>query len=158
MDLSHCPICLDIHESLSIVTRGLQGYIVACENCGPFHISELAWEDYLDPSYGVGRKLTAVQRSRLSHRTQMAHVASSKKFPELDTSFVEKFVETGCPDPTPMEQANNLLTYIGDEISKSGDRICSLPRNLHAIVLFRYRNPGQPRRLEYRRQKESCHR
>jgi nucleoside 2-deoxyribosyltransferase len=129
-----CPICLNWDESKSNFSRNRDGYLVQCETCGNFNISELAWEDFLDPNVPAGKKLTRVQRSRLSHRVQAAQRASSSKWPEMNADYVEKFIQSGCPGPTPAEQAVNLLSYIGGEISKNGYSVSSLPRNIHAIV------------------------
>jgi hypothetical protein len=131
---SVCPICLSWDESKSNISRNRDGYLVQCETCGNYTISELAWEDILDPSQRAGKNLTRVQRSRLSHRVQTAQRTSSSKWPELDANYVEKFIQSSCPGPRPAEQAVNLLSYIGDEISKNGYSVSSLPRNIHAVV------------------------
>jgi nucleoside 2-deoxyribosyltransferase len=112
----------------------LDGYFVVCDTCGRFNLSESAYEDWLDPDSSSGKKLTPVQRSRLSYRVQTGQQISAKKWPELTADYVENFIKSGFPGPTPAEQAVNLLRFIGNEISRTGSSLASLPRNIHAIV------------------------
>jgi hypothetical protein len=109
------------------------GYGVDCPACGPFALSEEAWEDFLDPQSGTGSKLTAVQRARLSHRLRRAHAAGERR-PKMDSEFVERFIHDGSPGPTPAEQAEHLIELVGDYISGSGTRLKQLPNDTYSLI------------------------
>ena len=36
--------------------------------------------------------------------------------------------------PNPIEQANNLVRYVGDEVSKTGENVKALPEHIHATI------------------------
>jgi nucleoside 2-deoxyribosyltransferase len=131
---SVCPVCLDLHSSNAKITTGHGGSRIDCQNCGVFGCSEEAWDDILDPQSSAGCKLTAVQRSKLSHRIRAAGADGTSKWPKINFDFVERFVADGFPGPSPAQQASNLIRYIGDEVSKTGERLEQLPINLFAII------------------------
>lgn len=58
----------------------------------------------------------------------------SSNRPVLNSEFVGRFVNESCPGPTPAEQATNIIKFIGDEVSKSGEKIDTLPQHLFAII------------------------
>jgi hypothetical protein len=109
------------------------GYGVDCPACGPFAIQEEAWEDFLDPKSGRGSKMTAVQRARLSHNLRMAHAAGERR-PKMDSDFVERFIDDGCPGPTPAEQAGHLIKFVGDHVLSTGTSLDDLPDYCYALI------------------------
>ena len=75
--------------------------------------------------------VTSTQRALISHR-----VCANR---ENDTSvmiswdWLDHIIRDGIL-PNPIEQANNLVRYVGDEVSKSGEDIPILPGHIHAII------------------------
>ena len=129
-----CPVCLDLHSSNPVIVTGHGGSRVECKTCGTFKCSEEAWEDFLDPKSIPGAKFTAVQRARISYRLRSAGPSGASKWPKIDSDFVERFVADGSPGPTPAQQAANLVRFVGDQVSISGEKIDDLPGNLFAII------------------------
>jgi hypothetical protein len=52
----------------------------------------------------------------------------------MTSEFVKGFLDDGCPGPTAAEQAINIIKYIGDRVSLSGQRIKAMPEDLFAII------------------------
>jgi hypothetical protein len=92
-----------------------------------------AWGDYLDPQTGQGSKLSPLCRARLSHKIRSSH-SLSKALPFVGTDAVARFISDGCPGPSPAEQAVSLIRLIGDEISRTGEKLKSLPKELFSII------------------------
>lgn len=130
---NYCPVCLGAYLKPVKVVPAAGGYGVDCPACGPFALSEEAWEDFLDLKSGPGSKLTAVQRARLSHRLRRAHAAGERR-PKMDSEFVERFITDGCPGPTPAEQVERLIELVGDYVSKSGERLKQLPDDTYSLI------------------------
>lgn len=129
-----CPVCLSAHLRPAQVVFDGDAYHVDCPLCGRFYLEEQAWADFLNPQSGAGHKLTALCRARLAHRIQIASSPDSSNPPMLNSEFVCRFVNDGCPGPTPAEQATSLITFIGDQVSRSGRKIDALPEHLFTIV------------------------
>jgi hypothetical protein len=124
-------VCLGKYLTGAKIASAGAGYRVDCPACGRFAISEDAWEDFLDPQSAPGHKLSAVQRANLSHRLRKA---SADDKPKIDSEFLERFIADDARGATPAEQAENLLQLVGDEVSKTGQRIKSLPNDLYAAI------------------------
>ena len=45
-----------------------------------------------------------------------------------------RFINDGCPGPTPTEQATRLIALVGDEVSRSGEPLKQLPNRLHTLI------------------------
>lgn len=132
--MNSCPVCLNEHSSPAQVTTASGGYKVDCPVCGRFGLSEEAWDDYLEPQTGAGQKLSPLCRARMAHRIRTANSAKNSTPPKLDSHFVSRFIDDGCQGPTPVEQAVNVIRYIGDEISHSGELLNSLPNYFFAEI------------------------
>lgn len=130
----NCPVCLNQHSQPADVQEAGGGYRVDCPVCGRYAISEEAWHDFLDPQSGSGSKLSSLCRARLAHRIRSANANGSPNGPKILWEDIERFVKDGCPGPTPAEQATNLIRYIGEEVSQSGERLESLPGHLYSII------------------------
>jgi hypothetical protein len=132
MPIAYCPVCLNVNGAKVELRRGINGQSVDCDNCGGFTISDEAVEDYLDAEFGQGQRVTPVQRARLSHRIRSGGGESGR--PKIEADFVERFFQDGCIGPDPTQQVRNLVRYIGDRISATGERIPNLPDSLFAII------------------------
>ena len=132
--MSKCPVCLDTHSGpVQLIDTG-SGFRVDCPVCGRFELSREAWEDYLDPLSGEGHKLSLLCRARMAHKIRTANSDTRSTPPYLDQDFVRIFIDDGCPGPTPAEQAVNAIRYIGDEISRSGELLKTLPDYFYALI------------------------
>src|SRR5690606_18700129 len=102
--------------------------------CGPFALSEDAWDDFLDPQSAPGSTLSNVQRARLSHLLRKASANGKERRPKIDSNFVERFIADDLVGPTPAEQAEGLVELVGDHVSKSGERLEALPDNAYSLI------------------------
>lgn len=129
-----CPICLGSHsDEANVVGRG-GGYLVDCPVCGRYAISEEAWEDSLDPENGAGQQLSEMCRAKLAHKVRTGNHSPTSTRAVVPDEFISGFIADGCPGPTPAEQANNIIRFIGDEVSRAGQNIETLPVEFFAIV------------------------
>lgn len=132
--MDRCPICLNLHSVCATVTKTHPGFISDCPVCGRFGVSEEAWDDWLDPDSAPGSRLSSADRARLSHRIRSAQHSGSTRFPTMDSTFIEQFIKSGCPGPNPADQIINIIKYIGDEVSRSGERVFRIPFEFFVIV------------------------
>lgn len=130
----NCPICLNKHSEPANVNTASGGYRVECPVCGRFGISEESWEDHLDPQTGAGHQLSDLCRARLAHKIRVSNESSASSSRIVSPEFISAFIADGCLGPTPAEQATNIIRYIGDEVSRSGQRLTSLPVGFFAII------------------------
>jgi nucleoside 2-deoxyribosyltransferase len=128
-----CPVCLNTDSRPAQLQARQGGYRVECPVCGRFAVSADCWEDYLDPEEG-GRLFSTLCRARLAHRLRTGRSSDSASPPDLTSDFVERFIKDGCPGPSPAEQAVNLIRFVGDEVSRSGQRMKGLTKSLFAII------------------------
>jgi len=70
----------------------------------------------------------------MAHKIRTANSDTRSTPPNLDRDFVRIFIDDGCPGPTPAEQAVNAIRYIGDEISRSGELLKTLPDYFYALI------------------------
>jgi hypothetical protein len=129
----YCPICLGAYLKPAKVVPSAVGYGVNCPSCGSFAISEETWDDFLDLQSAPGSKLSTTQRARLSHRIRKSADASERR-PMIESDFVKRFIADGCPGPTRAEQSEHLVELVGDHVSKSGERLKTLPIDTYSLI------------------------
>lgn len=129
--LTNCPICLSSNAKVVGIDWS---YRVDCTICGGFILERKAWDDFLNPQTGVGHNLRPFHRARISHKIRTAKEFGAGKLPQITSEFVDRFIKDGCPGPTPKRQALNAIRFIGDEISRTGEVIASLPGEFFAII------------------------
>jgi len=137
-----CPVCLDSGpnqprargEPRSAVVPKGGNFLVDCKVCGNFAIPEELWADVLDPQSSAGRKLSDVCRAHLSHRLVTGAADASSERRLLTSDYVTQFIEDGCPGPIPAEQATNIVRYVGDSVSKTGQLLNGFPDGFYAII------------------------
>lgn len=129
-----CPVCLSVYSAPASVSEEGGGLHVNCPSCGQFAVEEEAWKDYLRPNSHGAKSLTNYHRARLSYRINRTRIDQGVRKPKIYSSDIEGFIADGCPGPNPSEQAANIIKFVGDEISRTGERLPALPQNLYAIV------------------------
>jgi len=124
-----CPVCENASggKCLKVPTRrDTSGY--ECEVCGKYEITRSALDDWFAANQS---RLTPIQRAALSHRLRTA-VRESKPL-MITTDWLKHFAaDSGLPSPA--VQAANIIRYVGDEVSRSGEPLTRLPVDFPAII------------------------
>lgn len=128
-----CVVCSTSHCE----RMGQNGDRIAfnCEVCGRYDVSGSAFASVLNPESYV---LTPVQRAVLSHRVRQANDAGRDP-PLLTTYDVEEVIENGRL-PSPAQQATNIIRFVGNRITPTGNAIRELPLSFHSSVGSHNRN------------------
>ena len=131
-----CPVCQNVHggNAEAMSAGGLKR--VRCAVCGEFVVSDEAVEDYLGRKAGL-TKWTPVARAALSynlrHRINLpSH--SGTKLPLIDSETLQHFEDKGIDLPTALEQARNIIRYLGDFQRLTGERLNEMPVDFYAVV------------------------
>lgn len=129
-----CPICrnadggrcVEIPDHTLILRQ-----LFECDICHRFGLTmeALRWLRSGDDAGGVA----AMHRAILSHQVRTVLRASNELPPLVDGAHL-KAIESHGQLPSPIEQANTLLRYIGDEVRRTGMRLGKLPHDIQAIV------------------------
>ena len=126
-----CPVCL----CESVCQRPGSGFF-ECDICGIYKTGPLEINDDLYEYENSPWNLNWLQRAALSHRIRTRSDASSQ--PRSDpfeiTSDVLKSFRSNGRLPSPAVQATNIIRFIGDEVSRSGEAVHQLPINFRAII------------------------
>lgn len=130
-----CPICRNADRAQCVEipdnSRDETG-LFECNVCHRFRLTVEAgrWLKSGDDSEGV----TAMSRAILSHRMCIAWRARPNGPPPVvDAAYVKEIKSLGRL-PSPIEQAHTLLRYIGDEVTRTGEPLVKLPRDISAIL------------------------
>ena len=130
-----CPIC---QSSASGSDNTDSVYKVECQTCGTY---------YIEPSLGVWLRyddhpdweLTPVQRAVLAREKYLYEQSPASKsdqgyhYPyKIDDNILSRIRDQGRL-PSRSEQVANLIRFVGDEVSRTGENI-ELPENVHIIV------------------------
>ena len=140
-DTITCPICLNemtgIYQSkCSYVSTGdRDSFGFECEVCGKVELSGTAYRGPLDPERTKDpkkAKLNHIQRAALSHRTR---IASRDNEPlVITTDWLNQFIASGAGLPSPGLQAKNIIRFVGDEVTRTGEPISHLPIYFTSII------------------------
>ena len=125
-----CPICL-YERSCQRPRPGL----FECDICGKYKISNKL--EVPAPEYDTNLwNLNPLQRAVLSYRIRTESDASSQagSDPFEITSEVLDSLRSNGSLPSPAVQATNIIRFIGDEVSRSGEAVRQLPIDFHAII------------------------
>lgn len=129
-----CLVCSNV-EGGSFQRRS-PGFF-ECEICGTYTATEELWSQIYDGIYDSCQwNLNPSQRAGLSHHIRKKWDASSqtKGDPFEITSDVLDSFRSIRSLPSPDKQAANIVRFIGDEVSRSGEAVGQLPINFHAII------------------------
>ena len=124
-----CPICLnkDGGQCWRYPEDGTDAVKFDCATCGQYAIARTASGKLSQEA----ESLTAVQRASLSHLLRTKH--ENHEHFMVDATWLRELLPD-CRLPTPDERAANLIRYIGDQVSQTGDSISVPPDHLHAII------------------------
>lgn len=131
-----CPVCLNAFGGQARVSQSSIGWdlITECDICGRFTLSLEAFDDYLDPATPGPTRMTKLFRARLSHRIRTSADNSPKIPANITADSIERFLKDGAPGPTPAEQANNIIRFIGDHVSNTGESLEDFPTHFYSSV------------------------
>ena len=135
MTYVECPICRNADGGQCIRiddTEHMPASRYRCYICHEYYLTNRArlWLESEEDS----ENLAAMHRAILSHRLRTAsRVRPNEQPPVVDTPYLEE-IEAHGQLPSPIEQANALLRYLGDEWTRTGVRLAELPQDIQAIV------------------------
>lgn len=149
-----CPVCLNIDPGTRC--RHIPEHAFVCDVCGNYTTDlELALQARSGTCDTGHWELTKVQRTVLSHRirlrsdTEMArlgsHLASASDEPSdhhfsADAGWFRVTSETldhlrsEARSPTPAEQAENAIRFIGDYVSAHGESLQRIPDAFRSVI------------------------
>lgn len=122
--MSTCPVCRN--SATEHPTSG-DRHEFTCEVCGMFEITGTA-----AAVLAANSAWTPVKRAALSHRIRLDQGGNQP--PRIDTYLMERVLEGGAKLPTPLQQATNLLRYIGDSVSATGEPIRGWAKDIFSII------------------------
>ena len=133
-----CPVCRNINGSSynEPQTYGSQNFACECTICGRFDASPEAynWLRASKNTKGEPKELTEIttaQRALISHKLK---ISQQQEKPFLITNEWLEHLISEVNLPNPMIQAKNIIRFIGDEVSHSGEPVSKLPKDFHAII------------------------
>ncbi len=134
-----CPICLNLdggscYQFLIQDIENLDGF--RCDICGTYTTSRELWNEVYEGIYGDDWKLNQLQRAVLSYRirTKSNDLLQMKSGPFVVTPEVLDLLRSNARLPGMSVQAANLIRFVGDEVSRSGESIRELPNAFHVII------------------------
>jgi hypothetical protein len=131
---SACPVCADsTAQMMSIPAYAL--YRVRCPVCGEFLVSTDALMDRLGPD--LGNKWLPVKRAALSHALRLrANIPlhDGTGLPWLHNALLKELEDSALDLPTPLQQARNIIRFIGDHERNNGAALERLPYETTAVV------------------------
>lgn len=128
-DDDKCPVCRSVNDSQCQVEKTSQLTIVVdCEICGRFTLHYTTAIRYFDADTSP---LTQMQRASLSHQLRTASQASA--IPSITLDWLERFLADSAL-PSPAIQAINIIRFVGDEVSRTGEPVKRFPIEFHAVI------------------------
>ncbi len=127
-----CPICLSPNGSGCVSwNEGKDATSFRCDICGEFEASGTALRSYLQPDYP---NWSPVKRAAISHTIRSANDAGGRP-PMLMTDWIEgQLIEGRAKLPSPAQQATNIIRYIGNYVSETGEALSHPPLSFYASV------------------------
>jgi nucleoside 2-deoxyribosyltransferase len=128
MTVALCPVCRGMNEgSCRELPSDFDGGSFDCDMCGSFKVTRTALAQLTN-----FEALSPIQRAALAHLIRSNQDLGSER-PFIDSDWLKRFLESARL-PTPGEQADNIIRFIGDQISKTGRQIETLPAHLWSSV------------------------
>ena len=129
-----CPVCHNANGGPCTIS---QECLVNCSVCGRYKI-ELGQYEKVRAGYvnDWPWNLTQVQRAVLSHRIRTRSTEEPEKAGDLfaiSSEMLDSF-RSNAVIPTPTVQAANIVRFVGDCVSRSGELIGKFPVELPAII------------------------
>lgn len=126
-DLKQCPVCLGVNGGTASIRSAGNWYVVDCQICGEFQITHDAYERYLNPTIETRCHLSQTQRNLIAHKIRTSPSEFGENRPAIMNEIMDGFLEQGITGPNPAQQATNAIRFIGDEITRTGERLDTLP-------------------------------
>ena len=125
MNNEKCPICRNFDGGYYKEIPGSRnGH--DCSICGEYVI-----DIYTKGTLVTDTRITNIHRALISHQARLAY---QNKYPlGITNDWLNHIIENGSL-PTPKDQANNLVRFIGDEVSRTGVDMQKLPNYIHAVI------------------------
>ena len=126
-----CPVCLNDEGGRCEASTGAPNPLFKCDICGHYIVN---YEIFTTDGADLG--LDKMQRAVLSHRirTKSGRAPKTESEPFTVTPDVLESLRSDGKLPSPAIQAANLIRFIGDEVSRSGEDISVLPDYIHANI------------------------
>lgn len=123
---NRCPICkYTLYKEVS-EDRNTSGYNYSCPNCGNYYLSLEAKEEYKD--YFKNKPNEAAMLAHSIRKMQKPNYR-----PRITLKLIEKIIETRSL-PTPKEQADNLILWLGESLVGPGEKVTIQPKTHQAII------------------------
>ena len=129
-----CPICHNAEGGRCAI---FSNFSFECQICGYYRMDvELYEQSQARPNDGGTWRLTRVQRAVLSHRirTNSPEKPSNQSGLFTITSDLLDSIRSNGVLPSAANQAANIVRFVGDSVSRSGDSIVELPVHYHPFI------------------------
>ncbi len=130
----NCPVCKNIEGGSCTIFPTCS---FECDICGIYRMdSELCAQARAGANNVEHSQLSPVQRAVLSHRIWMKTAEGPKNESDLFviTPDLLASLRAGAALPSPTVQAANIVRFVGDSVSLSGEPIERFPYKVHAII------------------------
>ena len=129
-----CPVCSNVEGgSFERYSDGL----VECGICGTYKMGDKLYRHLVDLQYDSSHwDLSPLQCAALSHNIRKRSDESSRTESdplEITSEMLDSFRSNGRL-PSPAVQATNIIRFIGDKVSRSGETVRQLPMYFRAII------------------------
>ena len=129
-----CPVCLNAE---GFTCKTISSSLFECDICGRYMTDYALWQQARDGENNIGHwDLTSVQRAVLSHRirTRTSGRPANESDVLLITPDLLDSLRSSALLPSPTAQAANIVRFVGDRVSRSGESIPQLPDHFHATI------------------------
>ena len=120
-----CPLCHHLQSRCVLPWNHQNIALFECEICGTYQLTDEAFSDTIH--------LTSYRRAVLSHKVRTASLNNDKNTPRITQDILKSWISNGTL-PNPIIQTENLIRFIGDEVSRSGENITILPDCIYAVM------------------------
>ena len=133
-----CPICRNVGGgSCRILLKESFVSWYKCKICGTYKLTRDAFLQIDPPDQAASNgDLTPVQRAVLSHRIRMKseEIGTETSDPYTVTSDTLNWLRSSGSLPSAAVQAANIIRFVGDSVSRSGEVVRQLPDGFHSII------------------------
>ena len=129
-----CPVCLNAE---GFTCNTISSSLFECDICGRYMTDYALWQQARDTKNNIGHwDLTSVQRAVLSHRirTKTSGRPANERDLLLITTALLDSLRSNSLLPSPTAQATNIVRFVGERVSQSGEPIERFPYKIHAII------------------------
>ena len=130
-----CPIC----QTSAIGTDNSTVYTVKCKTCGTYYVTPglgrlLRFEDFPDWDLTPAQRAVLTREKYLYEQSPESKSNKGYSYPfKIDDNRLARIRDYGRL-PSRAEQAANLIRFVGDDVSRSGEDLGELPKNIHMII------------------------